>query len=156
MDIETNHRNALKAFNNANGIIITVGLPNKVKIIHGMEDFGNIIVHSDSKVCGHIGMNEIAFVGLIDHAEDLTFIEYDLPLRNEFEGCITLEAMQGLQPQGITTGWNYEGRFFPIPFVQRAIIQSGSSCPIELIFVAQEAYTAYVLRRYIARGRHDH
>ena len=65
MDIETNKTDALRDFNNANGIIITVGLLNKVKFIHEMKDFGNTIVCPISKVCGRIGMNKSHLLALL-------------------------------------------------------------------------------------------
>ena len=75
MDIETNKVDALKAFNNANRIIISVGLLNKIKLIHGMKDFGNTIGRPNSKICGHIGINNNTFVGVIDHAKALSFTQ---------------------------------------------------------------------------------
>ena len=138
MDIETNEVDAVKAFNNADGIIITVGPPNKVKVIHGMKDFGNTITRPDSKICGHIGTNDFAFVGMIDYVEALSFVQYDVPTRTEFESCITIDAMRALESPDITTGWSYDGTkvFFPIPFIQRTLFRCGSSCPIELIYAA--------------------
>jgi hypothetical protein len=81
MDVETNEMDAVKAFNNANGIMITVGAGRKVKFIHGMKDLGNTIIHPKSKICGHIGLNESAFVGIINHVDALTIVRFDTPTR---------------------------------------------------------------------------
>ena len=109
MDFKTNKADALKAFNNADGIIITAGLPNKVKLIHGLKDFGNTFGHPNSKICGHIRMNDTAFVGVIDHVDALSFVQYNTPTRKKFAECIRMEAMRALQPPDITTGWSYDG-----------------------------------------------
>ena len=90
MDSETNAVDAVKAFNNADGIIITVGPQRKVKIIHGMKDFGNTITRPTSKICGHIGTNDFTFVGLNDYVEDLSFVQYDVPTRTELKIALRL------------------------------------------------------------------
>ena len=146
MDIETNNIDAIKAFDNVDGIIITVGLPNKVKIIHGLKNFGNSFSRPKSKICGHIGLNEFAFVGTIDFVDALSLIQFDTPTRAEFEQSNTVSALKALKSPDVSTGWAYEGIkvFFPIPFVQRALIRSGSTCPLELIFAAREGYTEFM------------
>ena len=138
MDSETNFTEKVRAFDNADGIMITVGPPNKAKIIHGMKDFGNTFIRPMNKVCGHIGMNDFAFIGTIDFVEALSPIQFDTPTRTEFGECITQAALRDLVQPDVSTGWGYDGTtvFFPIPFVQRALIRSGSSCPLELIFAA--------------------
>ena len=55
-------------------------------------------------------------------------------------------SLGSLEPPNITTGWLYKGTkvFFPAPFIQGAMIRRETSCPLELIFVAREAYTEFV------------
>lgn len=146
MDVETNEMEAVKAFNNADGVILTVGAGRKVKFIHGMKDLGNTIIRPRSKICGHIGLNESAFVGIIDHVDALTIVRFDTPTKTQFDECITLGALGSLRSSDITNGWSYEGTkvFFPAPFVQGAMIRSGTHCPLELTFVARDAYTEFV------------
>ena len=85
MDVETNEMDAVKAFNNADGIMITVGAGRKVKFIHGMKDLGNTIIRPKSKICGHIGLNDSAFVGIIDHVYALTIVQFDTPTKTQFD-----------------------------------------------------------------------
>lgn len=58
--------------------------------------------------------------------------------------CITAEALRGLQPGASPA--TYEGMkvFIPAPFVQQVVIQSGSSCPIELSSKVRMAYTEHI------------
>ena len=55
MDPEANLWDAARAFNNADGVILLAGPGRKIKLIHGMVDFGNTISNPTSKVCGHTG-----------------------------------------------------------------------------------------------------
>jgi hypothetical protein len=133
---------ALKALNNVDGTIITVGPPNTVRIIHGLKDMGNTMSRPLSTILGHIGMGELAFVGIVNHVDALSSIEFDTPTEQEITACVTIEQIRALQGGGDT----YEGTrvFIPIPFVQKAIIESGSTCPIRLILEVRKAYTEYV------------
>jgi hypothetical protein len=111
-----------------------------------MKDFGNTFIRPMNKVCGHIGMSDFTFIGTIDFVEALSPIQFDTPTRTEFGECITQAALRDLVQPDVSTGWGYEGTtvFFPIPFVQRALIRSGSSCPLELIFAVREGYTDFM------------
>ena len=143
MNPETDRREAARAFNNADGSFF-YARNGKLKIIHGLTDLGNSFTRRESKVGGHMGMNEIAFVGLVDVDVALTLTTFDTPTWNELSSCTTELALRELQP-GVTHG-TYEGAFvfFPAPFVQRAVVQSGSTCPVELIFKVREAYTNHI------------
>ena len=66
---EANLWDATRAFNNADGVILLAGPGKKIKLIHGMVDFGNTISNPTSKVCGHTGMGDTAFCGKIDYVK---------------------------------------------------------------------------------------
>ena len=144
MNPETGRREAAKAFNNADGSFF-YAQNGRLKTIHGLTDLGNSFIRRESKVGGHMGMNEIAFVGLVDVDTALTLTTFDTPTWSELSSCTTELALRELQP-GVNHG-TYEGAFifFPAPFVQRAVAQSGSTCPVELIFKVREAYTNHII-----------
>ena len=50
-----------------------------------------------------MGMNEIAFVGLVDVDTALTFTTFDTPTWNELSSCTTELALRELQP-GVNHG----------------------------------------------------
>ena len=144
MNPETNRRDAARAFNNADGSFF-FAQHGTLRIIHGLTDLGNSFTRRESKVGGHMGMNEFAFVGRVDVDMALTLTTFDTPTWNELSSCTTELALRGLQP-GVSPG-TYEGPFifFPAPFLQRAVVQSGSTCPVELIFKVREAYTDHII-----------
>ncbi len=144
MNPETDRREAAKAFNNADGSFF-YAQNGRLKTIHGLTDLGNSFIRRESKVGGHMGMNEIAFVGLVDVDMALSLTTFDTPTWSELSSCTTELALRELQP-GVNHG-TYEGAFifFPAPFVQRAVAQSGSTCPVELIFKVREAYTNHII-----------
>ena len=92
-----------------------------------------------------MGMNDIAFVGLVDVDTALSLTTFDTPTWSELSSCTTELALRELQP-GVNHG-TYEGAFvfFLAPFVQRAVAQSGSTCPVKLIFKVREAYTNHII-----------
>jgi hypothetical protein len=142
MDSETNAWDAARAFNNADGVVLVAGPSGKIKIIHGLIDFGNNISRPTSKVCGHIGMGETAFGGHIDYVKALSNIRFDVPLDREFKAATTKEALHDLQRPGATSeGDTYDGTkvFFLIPTAQRAIMTCQSTCPLDIILAAREA-----------------
>jgi len=131
MDSESNLCDAVKAFNNAHGIILAGGPDKKVKIIHGLM---NTISHLTSKVCGHIGLGDTAFIGHLNYVKALLNIQFDTPTTNKFTACTTKEDLQGLQrPGAASLGDTYDGTaiFFLIPLAQRAVIECQSTCPID-------------------------
>ena len=144
MNPETSRREAAKAFNNAEGSFF-YAQNGKLKIIHGLTDFGNSFIRRESKVGGHTGMSDIAFVGLVDVDMALSLTSFDTPTGNEISNCTTELAIRELQP-GDPHG-TYEGAFvfFPAPFVQQAVIESGSTCPVELIFSVREKYREIIV-----------
>ena len=144
MNPETDRREAAKAFNNANGSFFYAQY-GKLRIIHGLTDFGNSFIRHESKVGGHTGMSEIAFVGLVDVDTALSLTSFDTPTWHELSNCTTELAIRELQP-GEPHG-TYEGAFvfFPAPFVQQAVIESGSTCPVEFIFRVREKYTEHII-----------
>ena len=142
MDPEANLWDAARAFNNADGVILLAGPGRKMKIIHGMVDFGNTISNPTSKVCGHTGMGDTAFCGRIDYVEALSNIYFDTPTDGEFQAATTKEALHGIQrPGAASLGDTYDGTkaFFVIPTAQRAIMQCKSTCPLDIILAAREA-----------------
>lgn len=72
-------------------------------------------------------------------------IAFDTPTGDELADCITTGALQGLQPR--VPPRSYKGRkvFIVALFVQRAVVQSGLSCPIKLIFKVREAHTELIV-----------
>ena len=142
MDPEANLWDAARAFNNADGVILLAGPGRKIKLIHGMVDFGNTISNPTSKVCGHTGMGDTAFCGRIDYVEALSNIYFDTPTDGEFQAATTKEALHGIQrPGAASLGDTYDGTkaFFVIPTAQRAIMQCKSTCPLDIILAAREA-----------------
>jgi hypothetical protein len=147
MDSETNAWDAARAFNNANGVVLVAGPSGKIKIIHGLIDFGNNISRPTSKVCGHIGMGETAFGGHIDYVKALSNIRFDVPLDREFQAATTKEALHDLQRPGATSeGDTFDGTkvFFLIPTAQRAIMTCQSTCPLDNILAAREAMVVLI------------
>ncbi len=112
-----------------------------VKIIHGLKDMGNNMIHPSSTIFGHIGIGKLAFFGILNHVEALLSIQFNMPTGQELTACINIEQLCDLQGDGSL----YEGIrvFIPIPFFQKAIIESGSTCLIKLIFEVRKAYTEY-------------
>jgi len=145
MDHEASQSDAVKAFNNINGSFFYAGQDKKLRIIHGLTNLGNTMSRPESKIGGHTGMNGVAFVGHVDFVEALTISTFDTPTGDELGSCLTLAALRALQP-GVSPEI-FEGPrvFFPAPFVQRAVFQSGSSCPMELIFKVRDAYAEYII-----------
>ena len=94
---------ALKALNNVDGTIITVGPPNTVRIIHGLKDMGNTMNRPLSTIFGHVGMGELAFVGIVNHVDALSSIEFNMPTEQELTACTTIEQIRALQGGGIST-----------------------------------------------------
>lgn len=142
MDSESNLWDATRAFNNADGVILMAGPGKKIKIIHGMIDFGNTISNPTSKVCGHTGMGDTAFCGKIDYVKALSNIRFDTPTDREFQAATTKEALQEIQrPGAASLGDTYDGTkvFFVIPTAQRAIMQCQSTCPLDIILAARDA-----------------
>jgi hypothetical protein len=92
-----------------------------------------------------MGMSEIAFVGIVDVDMALSLTSFDTPTWQELSNCTTELAIRELQP-GEPHG-TYEGPFvfFPAPFLQQAVIESGSTCPVELIFKVREKYTEHII-----------
>ena len=88
-----------EGINNADGIFFCAGPDNKLRIIHGVTDFGNNMIRPYSIVSGHMGMNGVAFVGLVDLVDALTITPFDTPTRDELAGCITRDALRGIQPE---------------------------------------------------------
>ena len=144
MNSETNRREAAMTFNNADGSFF-FAQNGELKIIHGLTDMNNTFTRRESKVGGHMGMNEIAFAGRVVVDMALTLTTFDTSTGNELSSCITEAALGGLQP-GVPHG-TYEGAsvFFAALFVQRAVIQKGSSCPIKIIFKVREEYTNHIV-----------
>jgi hypothetical protein len=144
MNPETDRRKAAKAFNNADGSFF-YAQHGRLRIIHGLTDLGNSFIHRESKVGGHTGMSEIAFVGLVDVDTALSLTSFDTPTWNELSNCTTELAIRELQPR--EPHGTYEGAFvfFPAPFVQQAVIESESTCPVELIFRVREKYTEHII-----------
>ena len=103
MDPETNVWDAARAFNNADGVILIAGPNKKIKIIHGLIDFGNRISRPTSKVCGHIGMGDTAFSGHLDYVKALSNIRFDVLTDKEFQAATTKEALHELQRPGATS-----------------------------------------------------
>ena len=142
MDPEANQWDAARALNNADGIILMSGPGKKIKIIHGLIDFGNTISNPTIKVCGHTGMGDTAFCGKIDYVEALSNIRFDTPTDTDFQAATTKEALQNLQrPGAASLGDTYDGTkvFIVIPTAQRAIMQCRSTCPLDIILAAREA-----------------
>jgi len=142
MDPEANQWDAARALNNADGIILMSGPGKKIKIIHGLIDFGNTISNPTIKVCGHTGMGDTAFCGKIDYGEALSNIRFDTPTDTDFQAATTKEALQNLQrPGAASLGDTYDGTkvFIVIPTAQRAIMQCRSTCPLDIILAAREA-----------------
>ena len=137
MNPETDQREAAKAFNNADGSFF-FAQNGRLKTIHGLTDLGNSFIRRESKVGGHMVINEIAFVGLVDVDMALMSTTCDTPTWDELSSCTTELALRELQP-GVNHG-TYEGAFifFPAPFVQQAVAQSG-------IFKVREAYTNHII-----------
>jgi len=149
MDLELNLWDVTRAFNNPVGIILAAGPNKKVKIIHGLIDFGNNISHPASKVCGHIGMGDTAFGGHLDYIKALLNIQYDTPTENEFTAATTKEALRELQQTGATSmgdTYTFDGSrvFFLIPTAQQAIMKCQSTCPLDIMLVAWEAITELI------------
>jgi len=158
MDPETNVRDAVRAFNNADGVILVPGPGKKIRIIHGLIDFGNNMSRPTSKVCGHIGMGETAFGGHIDYVKALSNIQFDTPMEREFQDATTKEALDGLQRPGATSkGGTYDGTkaFFLIPTAQRAVMKCQSTCPLNIILAGTRS--RYRTHRFIgSRGCSTH
>ena len=144
MDPETDQRFAIKAFNNVDGCFFYAGPDNKLRIIHGLTDMGNTMVCPESRLGGHTGMTAIAFVGHVNFVEALTTVTLDTPTGVELGSCLTLAALQALQPGVHPEIFEGAKVFLPAPFVQRAVFQSGSPCPMELILKVREAHTEYI------------
>ena len=145
MNFETTRREAAQAFNNADGTILYAGQDKKIKIIHGLKDLGNSIIRPESKIGGHMGLNGVAFVGHIDLVEALSLTTFNTPTDKELADCITIEALRELQLGDTTAQFEGPKVFLPAPFLQRAVIHSGSYCPMELIFKVREAYTEHIV-----------
>ena len=141
MDPETDRRVALKAFNNIDGSFFYAGPNKQLKIVHGLTDMGNTITRPESKIGGHMGLSDIAFIGIVNFDEALSITTFETPKGEELANCITSDALRGLQPGDSPDTYERPKVFIPAPFIQQAVIQSGSSCPIELIFKVREAYT---------------
>lgn len=101
---KTNPRKAVKAFNNANRTIFYAGQDRKLKIVHGLANLGNTMIRPESKIGGHMGLNAIVFVGIVDYVKALTIIPFGTPTWDKLADCITLEALWGLQP-GVKPGY---------------------------------------------------
>ena len=78
INAETHFEVQVKALNNPEGTILIVYTANQVRIIHGLKNFGNNIVHPEIKICNHIGMSRLAFVGTIDHTNVLSNVEVEI------------------------------------------------------------------------------
>lgn len=144
MNSETDQRDAARAFNNADGTFF-YAYDKKIRVIHGLVEFGNTMSNPNSKVGGHMGMLTVAFIGLVDVVEALSISSFDTPKGEELSNCTTMAAFRELQPEDNAGSFVGPKVFFPAPFVQRAVVRSGSFCPTELIFKVREEYTEFIV-----------
>jgi hypothetical protein len=156
MNSTTRLKDQCKALDNPDRVILISNTANQVRIIHGLKNFGNSIVRPKTKICGHIGMGHLAFLGTIDHAEVLSSISFKIQKSEIITACNTMDELSKLtsppaQTQGRQRNNHDEGiesfsctkDFVLIPFIQRALIESGATCPLKLILKGLEAYSEH-------------
>ena len=101
-------------------------------------------------------MGQLAFVGIINHTDVLSSINFEIQKLEVITACDTLDKLgeltsppaqnrgkQANKTDGETEMFSCKKMFFPIPFIQRALIKSGATCPLKLILKGREAYSEH-------------